>query len=138
MKKRNNNFKQPSLAVDALIIKDEKLLLIKRKKEPFSGFYALPGGFVQYGERIEEAVMREVKEETGLDVQVQSLVGVYSDPRRDPRGHIISICYLCRLIGGKLSPNKDEIEEAGWFLLKKLPLPLAFDHQQIVQDYLAL
>jgi len=124
--------KKPSIAVDGIITKDEKILLIKRKNEPFKGKWALPGGFVEYGERVEEAVLREIKEETGLDAKIKKLLGVYSDPNRDPRGHTISIVFI--LEGKGKAKGGDDAEEAKFFELKKLP-PLAFDHKKIVDDF---
>ena len=128
--------KMPSLAVDAVIVAKEEIVLIKRDREPFRGDYALPGGFVRYGETVEAAVQREVKEETGLSVKVKSLVGVYSDPHRDPRGHVVSIAFLAEIVGGALSGGSDAREACRW-PLATLPL-LAFDHAQIVSDALRL
>ena len=124
--------KKPSIAVDGIITKDGKILLIKRKNEPFKGKWALPGGFVEYGERVEEAVLREIKEETGLDAKIKKLLGVYSDPNRDPRGHTISIVFILEAEGE--AKGGDDAEEAKFFDLKKLP-SLAFDHKKIVDDF---
>jgi len=126
-------YKKPSLTVDGILVEDDKILLIERKKEPFKGLYALPGGFVEYGERTEEAIVREMKEETGLDVRVKRLVGVYSDPNRDPRGHTITVVYELEKLGGKLRGG-DDAKKALMVPLNDLPL-LAFDHNQIVEDY---
>jgi len=128
--------KTPSLAVDAIIVAKGEIVLIKRDREPFQGDYALPGGFVRYGETVEAAVQREVKEETGLSVKVKSLVGVYSDPHRDPRGHVVSIAFLVEAVGGTLSGGSDAREAYRW-PLATLPV-LAFDHAQIVNDALRL
>ena len=124
--------KKPSIAVDGIITKDGKILLIKRKNEPFKGKWALPGGFVEYGERVEEAVLREIKEETGLNAKIKKLLGVYSDPNRDPRGHTISIVFILEAEGE--AKGGDDAEEAKFFDLKKLP-SLAFDHKKIVDDF---
>lgn len=132
----DKKYRIPLLAVDAIIIKDDKILLVKRKKEPFAGYFALPGGFVHYGEETEEAVIREVKEETGLRVEPIKVFNVYSNPQRDPRGHIISICYLAQFIKGRPQPQVGEIADVSWYDLLNLPTPLAFDHQQIIDDYL--
>lgn len=123
--------KKPSVTVDGVIIKNGKVLLIKRKNEPFKGRWALPGGFVEYGETVEEAVLREVKEETGMDAKIKKLVGVYSSPDRDPRGHTISIAFLMEAKGEAIAG--DDATEARFFDLKKLP-PLAFDHAKIIED----
>jgi 8-oxo-dGTP diphosphatase len=85
------------LTADGVLIKNGKILLIKRKNEPWKGMYALPGGFVEYGERVEDTVLREVFEETGLKASIIALVGIYSSPDRDPRGHIITVAYLHRM-----------------------------------------
>ncbi|MBD3389792.1 NUDIX domain-containing protein [Candidatus Micrarchaeota archaeon] len=115
--------------VDALIIENGKILLIKRGREPDKGKWALPGGFVDRGETAEEACVREVEEETGLEVEVEEIVGVFSEPERDPR-RTISIAYLCRKRGG-VAMGGDDAGEAGWFLLDELP-ELAFDHGEII------
>ena len=122
----------PSLTVDGLLIKENFILLIQRKHEPFQGHWALPGGFVEYGERTEDAVVREVFEETGLEVKVRMLLGVYSDPTRDPRGHTVTIVYLVDQIGGNLTAG-DDADSVKFFNMNKLPA-LAFDHALIVKD----
>ena len=123
--------KKPSITVDGVIIKNGKILLVKRRNEPFKGKWALPGGFVEYGETVEKAVLREVKEETGMDAKIKKLVGVYSDPARDPRGHTISIVFLLEGEGDAIAG--DDAIEAKFFDLNELP-PLAFDHEKIIKD----
>ena len=86
----------PSLTVDTLILFENRLVLVKRKNPPYQGKFALPGGFVEIGESTEKAAAREAFEETGLSVEIIKLVGVYSDPQRDPRGHTVSVCYLAK------------------------------------------
>lgn len=125
--------KFPQLAVDGLIFKGDKILLVRRRKEPFSGVYALPGGFVRYKETTEQAIRREIKEETGLLTSPLGVFGVYSKPNRDPRGHIISIVYQLEISGGGLRPGSD-IEEVKWFKITSLP-SLGFDHEQIISDF---
>ena len=120
----------PKLTVDAAIVEDGRIVLIKRNNPPFKGHWALPGGFVDVGETVEEACVREAKEETSLDVDIVRLVGVYSDPKRDPRGHTVSVVFLCRRKGGVLK-GADDAKEAQWFGLDNLP-KLAFDHAKIV------
>ena len=122
----------PKVAVDGVVIKDRKILLVKRGKDPFKGKYALPGGFVEYGERVEDAVIREVFEETNVKVKIKDLLGVYSDPNRDPRGHVISIAFLLEYVSGEPTGG-DDAAEAGWFDMDNLP-PLAFDHDKIIKD----
>ncbi len=121
----------PLLTVDALIIYEGKIVLIKRKNPPFKDRFALPGGFVEVGERVEEAVAREAKEETGLYIGLIKLQGVYSDPSRDPRGHTVSICYLAKG-RGKLKAGSDA-KEIGLFGLNEIP-ELAFDHNKIIEN----
>lgn len=120
-------------AADAIIEKDGKIVLIKRGKEPFFGQWALPGGHLEEDEALEDTVVREAKEETGLDVEPVAIHGVYSDPKRDPRG-IVGISFVCELKGGKLKGG-DDASEAKWFPLEKLP-KLAADHSKILKDYL--
>ena len=123
--------KTPMLAADALILFGEGIVLIRRENPPYQGCYALPGGFVEVGEAVEEAAQREAKEETGLDVVLLKLVRVYSKPDRDPRGHVVSICYLA-WGRGELSAGSDA-RSAEVFDPEDLP-PLAFDHAQIIRD----
>ena len=128
------SFKSPRLTTDGVIIKDNKLLLIKRKNEPFKNKWALPGGFVEYGEKVEDSVIREVFEETSLKTKIINFFNVYSDPDRDPRGHTITLVYLLKEIGGKLK-GRDDASEAKFFDLNNLP-NLAFDHKKIINDVL--
>lgn len=121
----------PTLAVDALIIHKEKLVLIKRKNHPYKGQFALPGGSVEIGETVEEATIREAKEETDLDIEILKLLGVYSDPSRDPRGHTVSVCFIAKG-EGNLRAGSDA-DDIGLFDLDQLP-ELAFDHNKIVED----
>lgn len=127
---------KPSITVDMILVENDSILLIKRKHEPFRGMYALPGGFVEYGEKTEDAAVREMKEETGLDVEIVRLVGIYSDPHRDPRDHTITVVYEVKRRKGDLKGG-DDAQEARFFPLNSLP-PLAFDHTKIVRDYLLL
>lgn len=128
--------KSPALTVDAVIIADREIVLIKRQKEPFKDYWALPGGFVEYGETVDAAVRREAAEETGLSIEPTSLVGVYSDPHRDPRGHVVSIAFLAEISSGTLSGGSDASEARLWPLMA-LPA-LAFDHARIIRDALKL
>ena len=122
--------KTPYLAVDAIIIIEGKVLLIKRKNPPFG--WALPGGFVDIGESTEDAVKREVKEETCLDAQNVKLMGVYSDPKRDPRFHNVSIAYEVKATGK--AKAADDAKEVQFFIPQELP-EMAFDHKKILEDY---
>jgi 8-oxo-dGTP diphosphatase len=123
--------KTPLLAADALILFDEGIVLIRRRNPPYQGFYALPGGFVEVGETVEEAARREAKEETGLEITLLKLIGVYSKPDRDPRGHVVSISYLAEG-RGEFAAGSDA-GSAEVFDPEDLP-PLAFDHAQIIRD----
>ena len=129
-------YKSPSLTVDGVIIKDNKVLLIKRRNEPYKDKWAIPGGFVEYGEKTEDAVIREIKEETGLEAKIDGLIGVYSDPDRDPRKHVVSIAYLLTDIKGK-EKGGDDAKEAKWWYINDLP-DLAFDHHNILDDALKM
>ena len=129
-------YRNPSLTVDGIVRQKERLLLIRRKNPPFKGNYALPGGFVEYNEPVEKAVVREVKEETGLETEINRLIGVYSAPDRDPRGHMVSTVFSLDIIGGSLKGGSDA-EEAQYFDIHELP-ELAFDHEKIIKDFLDL
>jgi 8-oxo-dGTP diphosphatase len=125
--------KIPSVTVDCVVFDDcDRLLLIRRRHPPFAGQFALPGGFVDYGETTEVAAHRELMEETGLKARDLHLVGVYSDPARDPRGHTIGIAYLTTIEDGTPTAGDDAAEaefRADW-----RELELAFDHNEIVKD----
>ena len=124
--------KCPLLTVDAVIYDDEgAILLIRRGHPPFEGSWAFPGGFVDIGESCEQACCREVEEETGLIVEIISLVGVVSEPGRDPRGHVVSVVYRCRITGGHLEAG-DDAADAAWFV-DPMSLELAFDHREIME-----
>lgn len=122
-------------ACDMVLIEKEKILLVKRGREPFKGQWALPGGRIDENETAEECLKREMKEETGLEVEPIRLVGIYSDPERDPRG-IIAATYLVKRLGGELRAG-DDAEEAKWFEMGNLP-PLATDHGKMVEDALKI
>lgn len=117
--------------VDIIIEMDGGIVLIKRKNPPQG--WAIPGGFVDYGESVEEAAVREAKEETGLDVADLSQFHVYSNPSRDRRVHTISTVFIAR---GKGTPAAaDDAVDIGIFTQDKLPRNLAFDHPKILRDY---
>jgi 8-oxo-dGTP diphosphatase len=126
--------KTPLLTTDCVIYdQDGRVLLIRRKNEPFKGAYALPGGFVDIGETLEAACRREVLEEAGLAVGELRLVGVYSDPHRDPRGHTVSIVYLTRLSQAPNAKAGSDAEAVAW-VKDWRALDLAFDHANILAD----
>ena len=116
--------------MDGVLIEDGKILLVQRKNPPFKGLWALPGGFVENNETVEDAVVREFREETSLEAEVAGLVGVFSDPARDPRGHTVSVVYLLRRRGGRMKAG-DDAGQCRRFPLDGLP-GLAFDHAKII------
>ncbi len=122
------------LTADIVIVHDGGVVLVRRGREPYKGFWAIPGGFVEYGESVEEAAVREAKEETGLDVHLLKLVGVYSDPSRDPRGHTVSVAFLA--VGRGNLKAGDDAGDVGVFDIDDLPSKLAFDHARILSEAL--
>ncbi len=124
----------PNLMVDVVIPAERGVVLVRRASEPFEGRWALPGGFVEVGETVEEAAAREAAEETGLAVEVARLIGVYSEPERDPRGHNVSVAFLVRVLGGELAAATDASEVS---VLDPSSVELAFDHRRIIGDALS-
>src|SRR3989338_11385884 len=129
------DFKSPLVAVDPLIVKGNKIVLIKRAIEPFKGMLEFPCGMVEYGETVERAVVREAKEETGLDVEIEDILGVYSSPERDPRFHAVSIAFVVEPVGGRLKSSFEGSAE--WHDIDRLKFKdLGYDHKKILNDYL--
>ncbi len=124
-------YRNPFPTVDIIIAIKDQIVLIERKNEPFG--WALPGGFVDYGESFETAAVREAKEETGLDLVDLRQFRAYSNPERDPRQHNISMVFTARASG--VPQGADDAATAGLFSLDALPSPLCFDHEQILNDY---
>jgi 8-oxo-dGTP diphosphatase len=126
--------KGPRLAVDLIIeMEGDRIVLIRRRNPPHG--WALPGGFVEYGESLEAAALREAREETHLAVELIRQLHTYSDPARDPRGHTVSTVFIARARG---TPRAgDDAGDVQSVSLSKLPAPLAFDHEKILADYLA-
>lgn len=126
--------RNPLLTVDLIIEVDKgkKIVLIKRKNPPYG--WALPGGFVEYGETVEEAALREAMEETGLEVELKRQFHTYSDPSRDPRGHMVSVVLIG--VGRGNLRGGDDACEARAFDLSDLPQDIVFDHAKIIQDYI--
>ncbi len=139
-------YRNPALTVDGVVLvrtarpdgdEDLAVLLIERGREPFKGCYALPGGFVDYGEDIDEAVSREVAEETGLQGVSFDQFHTFGQPGRDPRGHTVSVVYVGLLRGERPAvKGGDDAAKAAWFPVNQLP-DLAFDHAQILGRVLA-
>jgi ADP-ribose pyrophosphatase YjhB (NUDIX family) len=128
-------YRNPIPTVDIIIeIASKGIVLIKRKNPPYG--WAIPGGFVDYGESLETAALREAKEETNLDVKLIRQFQTYSDPRRDPRHHSISTVYIAKSDG--ILQAKDDAIEIGIFTESNLPDEMAFDHRSILSDYFKL
>ncbi len=123
--------RNPLPTADVVIEVGDRVVLVRRKYPPPG--WAIPGGFVEIGETVETAAVREALEETGLRVTLTALLGVYSDPARDPRHHTISTVYVGRAEGAPT--GGDDAAEARLFGEDDLPSPLAFDHAKILSDY---
>ncbi len=126
------------IAADAIIVdnplKPRKVVLITRKNPPHEGKLALPGGFLDPDETIEQCCVREAKEETSLDVEIVRIVGVYSDPKRDPRGRTVTATYLCKRLGGEVK-GTDDAASAAWYDVEPLRhASIAFDHGKMLED----
>jgi len=138
----HDKHKNPVPAVDFIIRKDNntKILLVKRKNEPFKGMLSIPGGFINEGETVEDAMMREAKEETSLVVKPIAILGVYSDPQRDPRMHTISVTFITKIVEGNENA-RDDAAALQWVNiggeLDRLIVSnqLALDHSKILNDY---
>jgi len=131
----NNKPRTPLLAADAIIELTDKpghpIVLIERKNPPYG--WAIPGGFMDVGERLEIAAIREAKEEVCLDVTLKALLGMYSDPKRDDRGHTVTAVYVAEASGEPIAA--DDAKNLDIFDIDNLPDELAFDHRQVLEDY---
>ena len=131
-------YRNPALAVDAAVRRGDEVLLIQRGNEPWKGAWALPGGFVDYGEDPRVAVLRELQEETGLTGQIVRLLDAKGDPARDPRKHIVSIVYLIEAEGEPV--GGDDAADARFWPIELVldgELPIAGDHMDILRDWLS-
>jgi 8-oxo-dGTP diphosphatase len=127
----------PALTADCVVVdRDRGVLMVRRKNPPYMDFFALPGGFVELGETVEDAARRELAEETGLEAMNLALVGVYSRPDRDPRGHVCSVAFLTNDTRGGARAG-DDAGAVAW--IKDLDgVEIAFDHREIITDALNL
>ena len=127
--------RNPVPTIDIILQKGSDILLIKRKNDPFKDYLALPGGFVNEGESVEDAAKREAREETSLEIEPIDILGVYSNPKRDPRGHIMTVVFVGIILSGSARPE-DDSAEIEWVNLDQIQnKKLAFDHEQIISDY---
>ena len=131
-------YPRPAVTADMIVLTDEpepQILLIQRGDEPFKGCWAFPGGFMNMDETTEQCARRELKEETGLDIEEVQQVGAYSTVDRDPRGRTITVAYISHVPQILPVTGLDDAAEAKWWPINALP-PLAFDHVQILRDAL--
>ena len=124
-------YRNPLVTVDIIIEIDDGIVLVERRNPPRG--WALPGGFVDYGESLEAAAVREAKEETSLDVQLKEQFHTYSDPGRDPRHHTVTTAYIAA--GTGIPTAEDDAKRIGIFTKGDLPDPIVFDHRRIINDY---
>ncbi len=124
----------PSPTADAIIYDEDKgIVLIERANIPLG--FALPGGFVDVGESVEEAAIREMKEETNLDIELLGILGVYSKPERDPRFHTMTVCFVAKAIDSNSLMAGDDAKKANFYALDNLPEKLCFDHGKMIEDF---
>ena len=128
-------YRNPTPTVDVILERDSTILMVRRKKDPFKDYLSLPGGFVNEGETVEEAMKREAMEETSLEVHPIDILGVYSDPTRDPRKHIMTTVFIGIIISGEIRAG-DDAASTEWIKLSDIEQQqVAFDHSQILRDY---
>ena len=131
--------RNPIPTVDVIIEQNSRILMIRRKNDPYKGCLALPGGFVDEWEKIEDAARREANEETSLNIHLVDILGVYSDPKRDPRGHLISTVFVGIVPSDNVSVEasaQDDASEVEWIKFEAIiKSNIAFDHKKILFDY---
>ncbi|MCJ7772767.1 MAG: NUDIX hydrolase [Desulfobacterales bacterium] len=127
----DSTYRNPLLTVDIIIEIDQRIVLIKRRNPPYG--WALPGGFVEYGESLETSAIREAKEETCLDIKLSEQFHTYSKPDRDPRHHTVTTVFIAQAAGGPKA--SDDAKSIGLFKKDTLPYPIVFDHQRILNDF---
>lgn len=133
-------YPRPAVTADCIVITrdaDPKVLLIQRGNEPYRGYWAFPGGFMDMDETTEQCAVREMMEETGLDVSELKQIGCYSKVDRDPRGRTITVAYLVVIASPVPVRGQDDAAKAEWFSLSAIP-KLAFDHDEIISDAISL
>lgn len=129
-----SEYRNPIPTTDAIIAREDGAIVLIQRKNPPLG-WAIPGGYVEYGEELSKACAREAREETSLEVEPVAQLFTYSDPRRDPRQHNISTVYACRTKAGELEAT-DDAADAKWFAERDVPwAELCFDHAEILRDY---
>lgn len=125
----------PDVAVDMIIEKDDKILMVRRNGKTFQYSYAIPGGFINEGERVEDAAVREMEEEINVDVEPTDILGVYSAPHRDPRGHIVTVVFVGKIISGEPKAG-DDAQDVKWVSWKDLGhTRISSDHVIILENY---
>lgn len=138
MNNNENRSRNPTPTIDVILQENtnsNRILVIKRAKDPFEGHLSLPGGFVNYGETVEDAAKREAEEELSVKVELLDILGVYSNPERDPRGHIMSVTFIAKIVEGEVRAN-DDAAEFEWIDIENMEnLNLAFDHLKILSDF---
>lgn len=131
-------YKNPTPTTDVIITREEEILVVKRKRNPFKDELAIPGGFINENETVEQAAVREIMEETALPIRLKEILGVYSDPKRDPRKHIITTVFIGEIIGNKkIEPVAgDDASAIKWISIGSISdFKFAFDHKKILNDF---
>jgi 8-oxo-dGTP diphosphatase len=137
----SKKYNDPIPTVDVILRRDaahkKEILIEKRGRPPFKGQYSLPGGHVDYGETVEEGALRELRDETSLEANLLGILGVYSDPKRDPRGQRISTVFIAECVHNDKPRAGDDAKSAEWVNLEEFlkETEIAFDHRLILEDY---